>query len=289
MNDGKEWNEVPETWPETDSMADWEKKMIEEQEALFRECLELDPLREQEESPFREYEKRILAGGLIMERFSRGDEPAEPERIISPSEYTSAEYQTSGGIHCPGQIVLERLSKETLRNMSGDPVHDIPLWQHQSEPYSCVASCESFVLRSEGNPEITEAQLIREGIEKEIYDPERGILLKDIGKLAESHGMIRECIQNSSLEQIENIQNDGGKVIALVSGGKMAYPNQFGFFRADHAVQVVSIDRNDPKDVRVILNDPGREDGQGISVPTDIFLRAWRTGKNTIIALYGNE
>lgn len=289
MNDGKEWNETSEARFETDNIPDWEKKMIEEQEALFRECSESNSLDEQEESPFLEYEKRILADGLIMERFVRGDKPAEPERTISPSEYTSGEYRTSGGIHCPGQIVLERLSEDALRNMSGDPVHDIPLWKRQSEQYSCVASCESFVLRSEVNPEITEAQLIREGTEREIYNPERGILLKDIGKLAESHGMIRECIQNSSLEQIENIQNDGGKVIALVSGGKMAFPNRFGFFRADHAVQVVSIDRNDPKDVRVILNDPGREDGQGISVPADIYLRAWRTGKNTIIALYRDE
>lgn len=101
--------------------------------------------------------------------------------------------------------------------------------------------------------------------------------------------MERELQTGATLEDIEQIQEGGGKVIAMISSLKMAYPNRFGFFRADHAVQVVGIDRNDPDDVRVILNDPGRPDGQGLSVPKDVFLKAWATSGHSLAAIYARR
>lgn len=245
-NEYKEWREDRE---QANTPADWEKKLLDSWEALFGEAAEAN------------------------------DQP------VDYREYTSPSSLSDGGFLRPGQVDLERLSDAAVRNLSGDPKGDIPLWRRQTEQMSCALACQSFVLRSEVDASITEEQLIREARERNLYT-EKGTILENVGALAELHGMERELSFNNTLEEIEALQAKGVKVLAMVSGTRMAYPNAFGFFRADHVVQVVSIDRNDPEHVRVILNDPGREDGQGISVPADVFLKAWKTSKYCIAALY---
>ena len=104
--------------------------------------------------------------------------------------------------------------------------------------------------------------------------------------MADAYGLAYEQSYQGTLEDIEAIHNAGGKVIACINGLKLQNPNLFGFFRADHAVQVVGIDRNDPEDVRVILNDPGQPKGAGLSVPADLFLKTWNTSNRFTVAIY---
>lgn len=286
MLEGSEWKDTRDYNFKEHDKPDWEKKMIEDQDSLFNEHLEHIDAVQSESDLFPSYETNISGGSVVSERFFVGDAPIKTDTRISPLEYTTTKHWTSEGLQCPGQVILEKLTDDALSKMSGDPVHDIALWNLQSEQNSCAVASQCFALRAEVDPGITEAQLIQEGKEKGLYRSETGTFGDDVGKLAEAHGMSREYLESSSLEQIETIQNSGGKVIALISAERMAFPRLFGFFRADHAVQIVSVDRNDPENVRVILNDPGRMDGQGISVPESTFLKAWRTSNNTIITLH---
>lgn len=185
----------------------------------------------------------------------------------------------------PGQIELDKLSEKALEKISGEPQEDILLWTKQLEPNSCAVNAQCFVINSLKDTRIPEAEMIRKARELRIYD-DNGTVPADVGKLAEAYGLECERIENGTLEQIEAIQNAGGKVIAGISCIKLAYPQMFGFFRADHAVQVIGVDRNDPENVRVLLNDPGRDDGRGLSVPAYIFLDSWKTSKNFMTAIY---
>lgn len=235
---------------------------------------------------FQEFPPVKLLDGLTLERMERNRDSDEQKERLQPEDYTTRPYTDANGIRCHGQIELDKLTPTALENISGTPEMDIPLWTLQSEKNSCAVNCSSFILRSKVDPQLTEARLIQEGQELKLYDPSFGTYFDDVGALCEVHGMERELQTGATLEDIEQIQDGGGKVIALISSIKMAYPNRFGFFRADHAVQVVGIDRNDPEDVRVILNDPGRPDGQGLSVPEKVFLKAWATSGNSLAALY---
>jgi hypothetical protein len=56
------------------------------------------------------------------------------------------------------------------------------------------------------------------------------------------------------------------------SGDPLFAPGQ----DANHAVQVIGIDRSDPGRPMVVLNDPGHPDGRGMLVPLDEFAGAWQ-------------
>lgn len=282
----KEWNdpEIPQKSAELIEQS--EQKLMNELETLFQESEE-EKLSETKDI-FREFPPVTLMDGLTLEKFQRERFESEELDHISPKDYTSASQISDTGALHPGQIELDKLTDRALKNISGDIRSDIPLWHHQLEPNSCAVACQDFALRGAGNDTISEQQLIDEGRRLGVYRDE-GTYYHEIGLLAERHGMERETLQNATLEQIEQIHDAGGKVIALVSCMKMAYPNAFGFWRSDHAVEVIGIDRNDPQDVRVILNDPGREDGQGLSVPAKVFENAWKTSKKSLVALYPKE
>ena len=53
--------------------------------------------------------------------------------------------------------------------------------------------------------------------------------------------------------------------------------------RADHAVQVIGIDRTDPACPMVVLNDSGTPNGCGELVPLDVFENAWNAGDSQMI------
>ena len=265
---------------------EWAKRLLEENAP---ERGETDPEANKDVPRFQEIPPVTFADGLTLEQMERQRDAGESQERLEPADYTTEPYTDADGLRRYGQIILDKLTPAALENISGTPEKDIPLWTHQSQQNSCAVNYASFILRSEVDPQLTEARLIREGMELNLYYPDVGTYFHDVGALCEVHGMERELQTGATLEDIEQIQEGGGKVIAMISSLKMAYPNRFGFFRADHAVQVVGIDRNDPDDVRVILNDPGRPDGQGLSVPKDVFLKAWATSGHSLAAIYARR
>lgn len=275
LNDGKEHLEKRN---EADALEQLEKEVLENLWDAF------DLL---DEDSFEVTKEETLADGLtfkILERSAQMEKIAEQE-TFTPADYTSTAVRDADGMLHPGQVELDKLTDKAMENISGDIVEDIPQWSLQLEQNSCAVNAQRFVINSLKDANYTEEELIQTAREMNIYH-DYGTVSADVGKLAEAYGLECEQIENSSLEELERIHDAGGKTIVTINCLKLAYPNMFGFFQADHAVQVVGIDRNDPEDVRVILNDPGREDGAGLSVPADVFMKTWDTGNRFVTAVY---
>lgn len=275
QNDGKDYSE------------NIEKINIEEQlERQTQEQLQ-EFLEQLERDDFEVTAQEVLADGLFFKSLERGCgiEGTEEQRKCAPSDYTSDSVRDENGMFHPGQIEWEKLTDKALENISGDSINEIPLWSKQLEQNSCAVNTQRFVINALKDTQYSEEELIQAARELNIYH-DFGTAPADVGKLAEAYGLECEQIQNSSLEELERIHDAGGKTIVTINSMKLAYPEVFGFYRADHAVQVIGIDRNDPKDVRVILNDPGREDGAGLSVPADMFMKTWDTGNRFAVAVY---
>lgn len=275
LNDG---NDYSEKIRETDVSEQLEKKSFEK---LWDAFALLD------QDAFEVTKEETLADGLFfksLERESRMEGLSEQEKIV-PADYTSPAVRDEAGRLYYGQIELDKLTDKALENISGDLVNEIPQWSKQLEQNSCAVNAQRFVINSLKDTNYSEAELIQTDKEMNIYH-DYGTVPADVGKLAEAYGLECEKIENSSLEEMERIHDAGGKTIVTINSLKLAYPDLFGFYRADHAVQVVGVDRNDPNDVRVILNDPGREDGAGLSVPVDVFMKTWDTGNRFVAAVY---
>lgn len=287
-NEFKEWKETEPLHENDDAIKVSEQQLTDELKKLLG--IEEQNAAEGTKDVFKEFPSFKLMDENTLEQLQRksSDTAAPSDCKIEVGDYTSGGYVNDTGIFCPGQIELDKLTDRALENISGDIVNDIPLWHNQLEDNSCAVACQDFILRGSGKDTVSEQQLIDEGRDLGIYHDD-GTYCNDIGLLAEYHGMERKMLYNADLEQIENIHESGGKVIAVISSLKMAYPNVFGFWRSDHAVEVIGIDRNDPDDVRVILNDPGREDGRGLSVPEKVFVKAWKTSQKSLVALYPKE
>ena len=93
-----------------------------------------------------------------------------------------------------------------------------------------------------------------------------------------------------TIQDIENCLNNGGKVIVSLDANEIWYgedDNLFSpFSNANHAVQVIAIDRTDPSSPVVVLNDSGHENGKGSMIPMDVFLGAWEDGNCQMIECY---
>lgn len=275
QNDGKDYSENVEKINIEEQL----EKQTQEQLQKMLELLEQDD--------FEVTTEEVLADGLFFKSMERECEieGLEEQKKYTPSDYTSDSVRDENGMLYPGQIEWGKLTDKALENISGDPINEIPLWSKQLEQNSCAVNAQKFVINALKDTNYSEKELIQTARDLNIYH-DFGTVPADVGKLAEAYGLECEQIHNSSLRELEQIHDAGGKTIVTINSMKLAYPEVFGFYRADHAVQVVGIDRNDPNDIRVILNDPGREDGAGLSVPEDIFMKTWNTGNRFVAAIY---
>ena len=92
---------------------------------------------------------------------------------------------------------------------------------------------------------------------------------------------------NNDIESLEEALNDGHKVIVSVDSGQIWKGEENDIFSpettADHAVEVIGIDRTDPENPMVVLNDSGTPNGCGELVPLEVFENAWSAGDSQMI------
>lgn len=171
----------------------------------------------------------------------------------------------------------------------GDPEDDMEHWRMQEHPDTCAIVAQEFILDDIGEDygiDFSEEQLREQAIENGWYIPGGGTPMNDVGKLLEANGVEVETDSGYTLEDIENKLEDGQKIIVGIDSDEIWYseddfddsmyeslgmPGQ----GANHAVQVIGIDKTDPDNPVVILNDPGTPNGKGLRVPADEFADAW--------------
>ena len=183
-------------------------------------------------------------------------------------------------------------TREAEDSIFGNPEADIKNWHPQLEMNSCAVACQEYIAEQLLDSDFSEEKMIDFAERRGWYRPETGTTIGDIGKLLESMGLdVERGMQYSVSDLAEELETDG-KVIVGVNNMILENPEYADFpgITANHAVQLIGIDASDPENIRVILNDPGVEDGRGKTVPMETFQKAWETSNNyAAIARKGAE
>lgn len=214
----------------------------------------------------------------------------ESERL--PLEMAEAVRELDEGVrleHIGAMPSMQEFLKET-DSIAGDPEEDMENWHQQSEQNSCAISCQEFVAEQLLDREFSEKEMIEHAKSRGWYDAETGTPVEDVGKLLEELGLSVEWERGLTLNDLALELDSGAKLICGVSHMVLANPEFAALpgYKADHAVEVIGIDAADASNVKVVLNDPGTEQGRGIEVPADIFADAWNaSGNYAVIARKG--
>jgi hypothetical protein len=173
---------------------------------------------------------------------------------------------------------FEDETDEPSYEIIGEPKEDMEHWHQQSEDMSCAVACQEFVAEELLDTDLSERKMIDYAEQCGWY--ENGTFKEDVGKLLVSMGLVVEPHFSGRLEDIQDTLENGGKVMAFVNNVALKDPNltNLAGLGANHVVEVIGIDRSDPENVRVILNDPGVKNGCGIEHSEEIFEKAWETG-----------
>ena len=172
----------------------------------------------------------------------------------------------------------------------GDPVSAMDDWHWQETDSSCAVASQEFVLEELTGREFEESELRDLAEEHGWYDPNGGTAMDDVGNLLEYMGLRVERSSGNSIEDLEKCLANGGEVIVGVDSSEiwMGQNDEFFFpgMDADHAVQVIGIDRTDPDQPMVILNDPGCTNGCGAVLPMEVFQHAWEDSGCFMVEAY---
>lgn len=173
--------------------------------------------------------------------------------------------------------------------VAGDPESDMQHWEFQGPTGRCAIYAQKFVIEEVLGHEVPIEELVAVAEEHGWFNDESGggTTILNMGKLLEYYGVDYQMSFDNDIESLENALKDGKNIIVGVDSGQIWYGDENNIFspetRADHAVQVIGIDRTDPACPMVVLNDSGTPNGCGELVPLDVFENAWNAGDSQMI------
>ena len=211
-------------------------------ENLEKTAAHIEPAAEGSEQTDRQLESQQTAGGILRELFCRItglDEKAE-----SPEERYDLKEATEG-------------------------------WHVQEEPYSCANACQEFIIDEFLDTDVQEADLNALARENN-WLQEEGTMLDDIGNLLEAYGIETHRQMGADFDDVKAALDRGDRVIVGVYNAALddSWCGLFPVTTANHAVEVIGVDDSDPDNIKVIVNDPGVEDGCGKVVSLETFNEA---------------
>ncbi len=199
--------------------------------------------------------------------------PEAGETSECPFTYSEA-YTDENSIYHPGQIkgiCAGSLSDPRVRELTGD----LGQWQRQERGMSCAVQVQREIINSVQGLELTESELRTLAEARDWYSDETGTYAHDVGRIAEEcFGMERSQYKGIGLEALMALKEQGYRLILGVDHHRLARPQLNRPFKADHAVELLDFDLSDKENPKVILNDPGRDEGRGSVYPLEIFLKA---------------
>lgn len=165
------------------------------------------------------------------------------------------------------------------RDIVGTPDADAQHWEHQTTNFSCAVEAQHGIIEALTGEDVSEAQLCTEAAERGWLTSAGGTSFEDTGKLLELHGVQTHCEMDATLGDVCQELTLGHKVIVGVKAEDLWDPgNPFRDFigqGANHAIWVTGIDKSDPNDVKVIINDSGDPAGAGKEYHLNQFMDAW--------------
>ena len=168
----------------------------------------------------------------------------------------------------------------------GENIKD-PVYVQQPDDHSCALRSQQIVLRDFGI-DIPFDKLEELAKEYGVYTDE-GTYTYDIGKVLELAGVGMHQVEGSTLLDLTNELAQGHRVIVSVDahelwyndtmGGKLKnwFSDVIGNQGGNHALIVAGVEVNpsNPKDVKVVLTDPGAGDLR-VEYPLEQFMDAWK-------------
>lgn len=171
---------------------------------------------------------------------------------------------------------------------AGENVKD-PVYILQPDDHSCALRSQQIVLRDFGI-DIPFKELEELALSNGVYS-DQGTYTYDIGKVLEIAGVDMHQVQGSSFLDLTNELAQGHRVIVSVDANELWYTDPVSKLKnwfddaigkqgGNHALIVAGVEVNpqDPKDVKVVLTDPGAGHLR-VEYPLDQFMDAWKDSK----------
>lgn len=210
--------------------------------------------------------------------------------LVDPAGYVP-------GYNPGGSDVWDNFDPASGGNVIGDPGGQIDSWHVQEGGSSCAVVSQEFVLETVTGQDFSEADLVAEATEHGWFTDEGGTSPDDMGKVLELHGVGVDRSNGNDLDSIEQVLADGRQVMVALDSDEIWYPDESADglltdhfmpgMDANHAVQVIGVDRTDPDNPMVVLNDSGTPNGQGSMIPADVFLDAWSDSDHYMVQTTG--
>lgn len=202
-----------------------------------------------------------------------------PER---PGQWNQAEQLEDGVIR--EYIGVQEKSaqvQEQTETVIGD-MEDLENWHMQAEELSCTVSIQELVGEQLLDRDLPEGEMIQHARKQGWYDPMEGASKADTGKVLEEMGFEVHRANDQTLQDLLEALAEDEKVICGVD--TLAFQNAelagMPGRKANHVVQLVAVDFSDVNNPQVILNDMGIPNGRGVRYSLDVFLKAWKAGRN---------
>lgn len=226
-----------------------------------------------------ELDERIIEGGELQER--------------SPFSYSEAYIDGHGQYH-PQQIT--GVYRDSLVDSNAlEVASELGNWGQQEKQMSCAVRTQMMIGNEGPGKDYSEAQLRQVAEQYDWYQDQRGTYYTDIGKIAQHcYGMEYEQHKGLQMDDLADLKEKGAELIVAVDHAILARPYLSKIAAPDHVVEVIGFDYSDAENPKVIINDPGRSDGQGAVYPFSVFRQASYvtdrqtgvTGLKSVTALY---
>ena len=171
--------------------------------------------------------------------------------------------------------------------VTGSPETAMEHWEFQGDTQRCTVYSQMFVIEELTGAELDIDELCEFAQENGWFSEANGASPSDMNKLLDTYDIENELTYNNSLDDLEQALANGDKVIVCVDSDEYAMgENDDVYIPQDgpnHAVEVIGIDRTDPENPMVILNDSGVPNGAGEMVPMATFEDAWEDSSHLMI------
>lgn len=235
----------------------------------------------------------VRAATAALQRMVRYHAPGIAAAAAAP---TSDRFSEEGTLFHKGTTTkdIAFMGKSTIIGEEALNIKD-PIYILQPDDHSCALRCQHIILRDFGI-DIPFEDLERYALENNIYS-EKGTYMFDVGKVLEAAGVPVHATTGNTMQDLLNELSQGHRVIAgldanelwfnetLADHFKNFFDDVFGLQGGNHALIVagLEINPNNPKDINVVLTDPG--DGNlRITYPASQFYDAWADSNFFMVA-----
>ena len=264
-------NDIPDS-------SKFSEQIEQSQDNLFQEAIK--QIEQLSDTSLDDYSADTIYNdnGAVIREFTSAFDTTE-EISESSGEYLIDGYYVTDGVF-DGFTFPPRLDttaadafEANSDHIIGEPMEDTGKWHQQEMPYSCAVCCQEFAIESLLDIDLNESEF-REIAKEHGYTDDGGTPFLNAGDVAKEFGLQSELNFDFNLETLSERIANGEKIIVGIDNSMLYFPDNNSPFlmpQANHAVEITGFDTSDPNDIKVIINDPGYENGAGNVYSWDYF------------------